>query len=693
MPLILEDEGKKLGKRQAKVPDKLVDKIKANLNLFGNYSQSKGYKRANSIVNKDYNKHSNKKDKIHNDDKTLSFSDIKKIDHEFKDMSINDSDANVNNLSYILPGGNDMKNWAHDTLRKMRTAVKKVDAVPQVPKLQNNPAKVQTPDKDIKMGSASVRLTESEDWLPYYDAITYYDAGAVLYDFIHKKTDKQQWEPLIQPDMYKKALSEFVKYGRFVHFPTKYVYQWMGIIMNNTAKLRANTELVGHLDCAPFPLYELKAAIEEYPNFFSKAIKEFGEVNEDNCYYFMESIGLYDWMNMPDGSDAWSDYGLPALERVISNYKENMSPEETIVIINKALDCAHPRGDLSSIFIVGGSKTLTAISESIKRNNKKIIVNESQLLSLKEYHDQTVFNFDNNGEAYFKKNNWENYVDFLESMGKYGTLPPSTWDKHDISNAIESAKGEIDPSSEDINEDDYIEAFYDLVCHTFIYEPEFKEEYFEDYFLELFNDYEEFKENNNYFDECQTIREFLDEKIDIKDTNAIDYYLTSFGNEAYEKEVKGIFLDKSFDNDFEGGLQINDRGLIYMERNITIPNFNSPNFKFCNYRDYYKYLNDMFTNIGNSFSWDEGRGESYCGNYFGEGTTEIKLKCWVDPKDVNWETTVYRNCYSLRDEMEIYIDRSGAKVEVFAAIIEHGKANGIDVSGKSLIKNPIIITY
>ena len=161
MPLILnEDEGKVLGKKQAKVPDKLVNKIKNNLNLFGQYKKSKGYKRASSIVDDDYNKRSNKKDKIKNGDKTLSFSDIKKIDHEFKNMSINDDDANEKNLGFILPGGNDMKNWAHDTLRKMRTAVKKVNAVPPVPKLEKNPAKIKDVNKDIKMGNANVRLTE-----------------------------------------------------------------------------------------------------------------------------------------------------------------------------------------------------------------------------------------------------------------------------------------------------------------------------------------------------------------------------------------------------------------------------------------------------------------------------------------------------------------------------------------------------
>ena len=77
---ITEDEGKVLGKKQVKVPDKIVDKLKLNRNLFAGYSKAKGYKRINSIIDDDYNKRSNKKDKIHNGDKTVSFSDLKRID-------------------------------------------------------------------------------------------------------------------------------------------------------------------------------------------------------------------------------------------------------------------------------------------------------------------------------------------------------------------------------------------------------------------------------------------------------------------------------------------------------------------------------------------------------------------------------------------------------------------------------------
>ena len=51
---------------------------------------------------------------------------------------------------------------------------------------------------------------------------------------------------LIKPQMYQKALSEFIKNGKLVNFPIKYVYQWMGTIMRNTAILRNCTSICGH---------------------------------------------------------------------------------------------------------------------------------------------------------------------------------------------------------------------------------------------------------------------------------------------------------------------------------------------------------------------------------------------------------------------------------------------------------------
>ena len=97
---------------------------------------------------------------------------------------------------------------------------------------------------------------------------------------------------------------------------------------------------------------------------------------------FLNDIGLYDWMVMPDGSEAWSDFGLEPLMEIINEYNSDLSPEKVIVIVNKALDVYHQRGDMASIFVEGGTEALSQISECKENKARKIYIRENQLLKL-----------------------------------------------------------------------------------------------------------------------------------------------------------------------------------------------------------------------------------------------------------------------------------------------------------------------
>lgn len=211
----------------------------------------------------------------------------------------------------------------------------------------------------------------------YIEYIEDYNEYYVINDFLSDKADgvnRQSWTPLIPAISYRKAIDEFTKYGKFINFPTKLIYQWMGIIMKNTAILRANTNWAGHSTNFPYEEFvdtffpENEEAEEQYYNNYTK------------CGEYLDKIGLYDWMIMPDGSDAWSDYGIEPAEKLITSYDSNMSPEELIVLINRILDVYHARGDLSSIFIEGGNKTLSTISNGgMIESKKRIRITESQL--------------------------------------------------------------------------------------------------------------------------------------------------------------------------------------------------------------------------------------------------------------------------------------------------------------------------
>ena len=225
-------------------------------------------------------------------------------------------------------------------------------------------------------------LTENSDWHKYYDFLEKYDEYTVLRMLAN---DKNLWLPLISPTMYQQALNEFTKFGKLEKFPTKYIYQWFGIIMKNTAIIRAITSIAGHdmgyptdsIIDACFNSYEefkkYKKTLEHKGGNFSPDFgwmeydepdtEEVKEVDDEEaaCQY-LEDNGYFDKMTLPDGSNAWSDYGIRPLEEIISEYDDSLAPEKVLVLVNKALDVTHQRGDLASAFIEGGRRTLSSIS-------------------------------------------------------------------------------------------------------------------------------------------------------------------------------------------------------------------------------------------------------------------------------------------------------------------------------------------
>lgn len=199
----------------------------------------------------------------------------------------------------------------------------------------------------------------------YYDYIEDFNVENLFQNFLDNPNGVQSWTPLIDANSYKQALQEFTKYGQFINFPTKLIYQWVGILVRNTIQLEYNTILAGHTMSSPY--YYLS---EE----FNYRVEELGEteingvditdIDEDNIYDKLEEMGLYDWMKLPDGSDAWSDYGLEPIYKQLKEYDSSMPPEKVIVLINKVLDVYHQRGDLASAFIEGGRSTLSQISNT-----------------------------------------------------------------------------------------------------------------------------------------------------------------------------------------------------------------------------------------------------------------------------------------------------------------------------------------
>jgi hypothetical protein len=478
MALFLEDT-KEVTQKQIPIPQNAKKVFKAMKKVYEPYLDKpiQGAKILKSLANdKEYNtKGIESKTSLKNND-TISVDDAKtRLKRQNK--------LAPNSIEYQLYGGD----LAHNILKKGIENARSVQAVDKVrppkPTAQNATKPSSVDSKEINKPNGKIKIREDKKIIKedsehiFYDYLGDYDAYYVIHDFIKSKGEKQTWTPLINPEMYVKALREFTQYGRLMHFPRQHVYRWMGIIMRNTAKLIANTELAGHSGSCPLDAIEdaipdligydrdweiiyqnndlkyeiskeefyhlcdekgmyvpMQEAINgihkngQYDLFMNqKQVDDYdarqtainnaknnqnamrpiimaakklnerlynceGRVEVDNngkiyriidIYDFLEQQGLYDWMQMPDGSDAWSDYGIQPLTQIIAKYNKSLTPEETLVLINKALDVVHQRGDIASIFIEGGSKTLSRISESINNlEGKKIYLTEKQIAKL-----------------------------------------------------------------------------------------------------------------------------------------------------------------------------------------------------------------------------------------------------------------------------------------------------------------------
>lgn len=157
MALILEDENTRFIGKQIILPKYLVDNLKEKLKLYSDdqYKKTKGYKRLNALLNRNYNQQSDKKDRQHNN-YTISFSDLKRIDFDIRHMPQN------NNAEYDMIGGDLMRDFVHQQLGSIRSSVSQVKPVPEVPKLEKKDVEAPEPQKVIKVGKKDIKIENKE---------------------------------------------------------------------------------------------------------------------------------------------------------------------------------------------------------------------------------------------------------------------------------------------------------------------------------------------------------------------------------------------------------------------------------------------------------------------------------------------------------------------------------------------------
>lgn len=156
MPIFIK-ENQELQDNMYEIPDKLEKHLKQTLSKYKDYTQNKGYKRLNALVNPEYNKHSDKADKF-KDGKHITFTDMKRIDYDFRHMN-----KNPKNMDRILNGGEEMAHFVKVTLNKERTKVAPVLKQKKVETRNKNELKpTLKPMKPIKLGNVDVNVHEGK---------------------------------------------------------------------------------------------------------------------------------------------------------------------------------------------------------------------------------------------------------------------------------------------------------------------------------------------------------------------------------------------------------------------------------------------------------------------------------------------------------------------------------------------------
>jgi len=506
-----------------------------------------------------------------------------------------------------------------------------------------------------------------DDRHPFYDYLEEYSHYNIFDWFENDKRDNNGkntiWFPRINPNEYQQALDYLSKFGELPKPLQNKPYQWFGIIMKNTAILANCTDLCGHSSYFPKDDFLCYFFSDDENGEWEEWLNEKGLEDDDfyPCSEYLNEIGFYDWCVLPDGSDAMSDYGMQPLLKIIKEYNDNLSPEQVLVLVNKALDVYHMRGDLSSMFIQGGKKFLSQISNSHLHENKKIILKENQINVLKEYINQLQIPFEEFGDEYGKEP-YDYYMDFIEEVSEKGTLPPSNITIYDILKYI-------------INQD----GFFLCVFNT------------------LYNnqDYELFADNIFYLMENEPYcfnRKFTQQEITFYENNFEKQYekiLNCFTKKGlyrlFEKSFGSLLVnEKKFkNNELKGNegllnkLIINENGLIYVERVVSIP-FNpkyhpkyaygygydkSSSDSLKRHKAYYQ-MKHFFSHFGTCWTWLKNGGENFAkSDFFTEKDSSLVFKGFVNPKDVNWASTLINSLVEYTDEYELTINE-GADIQI-----------------------------
>ena len=255
----------------------------------------------------------------------------------------------------------------------------------------------------------------------------------IFESFLKNKNICDIFQPPINPCQYKKMLDEFIRFGTIFYFPESMVDKWFNGIINKyvfcitsslmtfkfsyvfsnfldntvvpffnectnlniekvddwTCKIHFNkntflrdlelpedTQIDKVLEYIKYMLL-FKGLQYERPNYSGSFMLnltndiDFKETEHNYTLiskfaFLMSDIGFVDWAK----NITTEHLGLTQLLYIISEVKDNMTINEKIMWINRAVDVFHFFSDLTSFFMVGGQDSLNKISNGNFISNK-----------------------------------------------------------------------------------------------------------------------------------------------------------------------------------------------------------------------------------------------------------------------------------------------------------------------------------
>ena len=217
-------------------------------------------------------------------------------------------------------------------------------------------------------------LNEETDWdlFEMRDEIKY----KLFYEFLYENnqdfTKPAKWYYLNE-NVIRSIWEYYIKYKEVRNFKGLDLIE--RIMTINTLKISLFSELGGRTQTNPDEdfddafdqviteyLEEGKSYNDNLTNFMSTLIDEDNDIQE-NLYLIKEKLKEKFWYYFDNGHS--SDYGTRPLEILLTQLRQENSPEQKLITIDKMLNVVHQTSDLAENFIRGGSDALSRISDYV----------------------------------------------------------------------------------------------------------------------------------------------------------------------------------------------------------------------------------------------------------------------------------------------------------------------------------------